>query len=83
MDIFAREFGSEKDANGNTIMEDIDGVQCPKTKKVLAKETRRMCMGICKCRYAGPVGLECNTCKQAFVILRTTCRETIKVSLVA
>ena len=39
MDIFAREFGSEKDANGNTIMEDIDGVQCPKTKKVLAKET--------------------------------------------
>ena len=42
-----------------------------------SKDTRRIGMGICKCWYAGPVGLECNTCKQAFVILQTTCRETM------
>ena len=63
------------DDEGNTVMEEVNGVQQPKTKKILAKETRRIAMGICKCWYAGPVGLECNTCKQAFVILRTTSRE--------
>ena len=68
----------EKDDNGNTIMEGIDGVQCPKSKVVLAKDsTRHIAMGICKCWYAGPVGLECNTCKQAFIILQTTCHETM------
>ena len=62
-----------KDDKGNPVIRvSDDGANREHIMKtVIHCDTRRIAMGNCACKHAGPVGLECNICTPAYKILIT------------